>query len=348
MQQSSIEVGAFEPVPLERTLGISLPPRSAVIENVIDRGEIGFLAAVPGTSKTPLVTQLASCVAMGHPFLNLRTTPGDVTIIDSESLPDKLREMQFRQWTALGESWEMATQRMRLFVRGVPDDPNSRELERVMQLGNFHRLKWMTEICGMFPSSLLVVDTALTFVPLKSSDEEGVRTLFKYLQDIRSKPGAPAILLTLHLRKKDRKAKAPSLLDDPFDWTQEVLGSVVWSTSVDVRLGLERQADDRVVLAGYRRGRGVVGPFLLQQRLDESGEPVLWESADPVQVAGAVLSARLSQLYQAIPVGKWLSWTELLRTTNAAKSQLSSLVNSTVPAGLLERDEAQGRYRRPG
>jgi hypothetical protein len=332
-------------VPLSESLKSPIPQRTPVVEGLLDRGELMVVAARPGTGKTPLVTQLANCVAGEALFLDLATTPGKVIHIDMESPPDRLHQLLRRQWNALGDDrvGARAAEQLRLFSRGSPFDPNSRELDRLMRLDNAARFQFLSAIVEEERPELVVIDTLLSYAPFKSSDEARVRDLYWWLSDIRNSESKPAIVYTVHLRKRDRRVPLPPLADDPQGWTEEILGSVVFSSSADVRLGMERTRDG-IVLAGYRRGLGTINPMSIRSRLGEDGEPALWEPRGPeglfVQFLGQTLSSYLHQ----IPIGVPLKHKDLLLVM-PSPSTVKRLTEKAIEAGLMKQDE-DGRYIR--
>ena len=222
------------------------------------------VAARHNTGKTPLQTQQAICMAAGIPFLGLPTTRCHVCIIDLESQPQDIHELIDRQCTALGVSLEEISPQLDLFVRGNPNDANSRELERVCsRLKPNDRAEWLQDLVEKGEYGALLIDPILDLFPYSSTDEEKIRRMLGDLSEIRYRRPYPLIQLTVHLRKGDRKYKPPSLITDPHGWLEEILGTVVWATNSDVRLGLESRTDGtQVVLCGYRRGVSCVDSML--------------------------------------------------------------------------------------
>jgi hypothetical protein len=268
--------------------------------------------------------------------------------VDVESQAEDHRTLQRRQCEALGLDTNRVGQAVDLFVRGVPDDPNSRELERVLRLENATRLKWLMNLAAQRDYGLVTIDTALTFAPFKSGDEEEVRLLYAALSKISRTASRPAVLLTLHLRKRDRKAQLPTLLEDPMGWTEEILGTVIWSASADVRLGLERVDDDRLAFGGYRRGRGPLDPLVLELRRNEQGEPVVWDRDPSDAAALRMLTKEQREYFARIPRDQDLTWKGLGTATGAGHSTLSRLKDATIRAGLMEYDPGRHLYRRRG
>jgi hypothetical protein len=331
---------------LTQSLAVPCPDQVPIISGLLYRGEIGILAASPGTGKTPLVAQVASTTATGTDFLGLSTKVCRVLLIDVESQPQDYRTLLRRQWTALNLDADHVGRSVDLFARGVPDDPNSRELERILRCSNIKKWEWVTNLVQLGQYGLVIVDTVLTFSPFKSGDEEKVRELYAALACIARSASRPAVLVIVHLRKKDRKGQTPTLLEDPMAWTEEILGSIVWSASADVRLGLERVDDHRVAFGGYRRGRGEFPPLILEARHDEHGNPLVWDRCADDAVALHMLTKEQRGYFARIPLDRDLTWKGLGIACGAADSSLSRLKEAAMGAGLLDYDPGRRVYRR--
>ena len=347
-----IEIGT-----LAETLDTECPISDPLIEGLVDRGQIATLSARPGTGKTPLLTQVALCCAGEMPFLGLPTRKCRVGIFDLETSPDKHRRLLRTQCDALGLELTKAQANIDVFVRGNPNDANSCELARVMRLKALQRWNWLTNVVEQRRYDLIIIDTLLSFLPFKSTDEGAVRTVYDEMDALQACAPFPAIWFSLHLRKPDRRAPGPPLYSDPHGWLQDTLGSVVWATDADVRLGLEPFDDGLggaeeglMVFAGYRRGDGVVAPRILQQRVvDSDGEPVpgCWELVpDPGMYIAQTLSETQRDRFSKLPIGQPLTWSEFEQCTGAPKSSAKLLKDRLVELHLLEYDAGRKAYRR--
>jgi hypothetical protein len=235
-----------------------------------------------------------------------------------------------------------------LFTRGNPHDPNAKEVDRVLAkvIHPKDRFAWLERIISERQYELVILDTALALFPINSSDERHVRYIMGQVQALRQIPPYPAIVLVVHLRKRDKQFRPPSLLEDPFAWTEEMLGSIVWSASADVRLGLERHEDEGLtVFGGFRRGYGEVAPMILQPHLNDEGEPLYFEPVAADVAASSVLSDSQTHALLRLPRGEWITFKQILGY-GLAKSTASRLIDRASAVGLLERDKARALYRR--
>jgi len=346
-----IEIGT-----LAETLETECPISNPLIEGLVDRGQIMTLSARPGTGKTPLLTQVALCLAGGVPFLDLSTRKCKVGIFDLETSADKHRQLLRIQCEALGLELDTVHENIDVFVRGNPNDPNSRELDRIMHLKPAQRWSWFTKVVEQRQYDFVSLDTLLAFLTFRSTDEGMVRIVFDYMDALTAVAPYPAIGFSLHLRKIDRRALGPSLYEDPHGWLQDTLGSVVWGTDADVRLGLEPfddgfGAEGLMAFAGFRRGDGIIAPRIIQHRLVNSadGEPVTgcWElNPDPGLYIAQTLSEKQRDRFSSLPVGEPLTWKQFLECTNAPNASAKLLIDRLVDLRLLEYDAGRKLYMR--
>ena len=325
---------------LTQTLANPCARRAPLVEGWLYEGEIGTLAARQGSGKTPLITQLGCSIAAGRPFLDLPTHARRVCLIDVESPPDRFQATIRAQCAAMNVELSAIDQSLDLFVLGNPNDPNSVELERIMNAPAPYRWEWVRNLAGERQYGLVSIDTMLTFDPFNSSDEERVRELFASLRRIRNEPPHPTLLGSLHLRKGDRKSPPPRLADDPYVWTQEILGSTIWSASADVRLGLEvhPESDHRIV-SGFRRGDGPLDPIVIQTvttLVDGRRQPTHWRRCRGLELAAVLLTEHEQQYFAALPVDTWLGWSQMAKFTGASRTSMSRFIKHAAAAKLLE------------
>ena len=341
--------------PIEETLRAPSAKREPCVEGLCDRGDIVILAARPNTGKTPLIMQLGISLAAGRRVLGLATNRCHVGIIDLETPWDKSQEILKRQSSALQISLDEIGSSLDLLVRGNPDDRNSRILEYVCSKMNaVECMEWLQDLVSARQYGALIIDPILDLFQYASKDEEKIRRLLGDLSQIRYRPPYPLIGLTVHLRKPDRRNQPSPLATDPHGWWDEVLGTVVWATGSDVRLGLERMKDGtQVVFSGYRRGYDALRPMIIEpavRDIDGRPQPTMWVRRSDEEVARVVLTDSHQVAFFKIPRGPSLGWKDLGETTGLNKSSLSRFIDQAAGAGLLEIEQRAGAavYTRPG
>lgn len=337
------------PVSLKETLKNRPPARKPVIEDLIDRGQMVILAGRPNVGKTPFLSQMASSVAVGADFLGFETHPHRVAIIDLESDASRYLETAETQWKALGIDPIKASEGIDLFVRGNPNDPNSESLEQALLEDDWQkRLDWLGEHIRSDAYGLVIIDPLLALFPFKAADEEKVRKLLSEISSIKRQSPYPAILFSHHLRKEDRRSRGPTLLKDPAGWSQEILGSMVWSASTDVRLGLESLPSDEVVFSGFRRAEGELPRVIMELRIEVihgNPTPTCWDRCNSSQLVSQILTKNQRTYFNRLPVGQWVSWSEFLKVTCAGRSTAHRLIDR-AKGGLIEHDIEKKSYRR--
>ena len=323
------------------TLTVPWSPRDNCVADLFRRGDIVTLAARQNTGKTPLITQLGLGLAAGKPFLGLSTTRCRVCMIDLESPWDKAHDMVERQREAMGISQDEISSSFVHLVRGNPEDPNSRILEHVCDKFSLpDRVQWLGHLVVKNDLGALIIDPILDLFPHSSKDEEKIRGLLGELSQIRYRPPYPLLVQTVHLRKPFPKSNPPSLTVDPHAWWDEVLGSVVWATASDVRLGLDRLKEGNLrVFAGYRRGEDPLAPMIIAPAVTEVDgriRPTMWARQSDAEVARAMLTPDQQVAFFKMPTERPLAWKELLDTTGLAKSSASAFVQRASTAGVIQ------------
>ena len=72
----------------------SPPPRDWIVEGYLPRGEVTIFTGDGGTGKSLLMQQLQACMAVGSPWLGLKTTPGTSLALYCEDSGEELHRRQ--------------------------------------------------------------------------------------------------------------------------------------------------------------------------------------------------------------------------------------------------------------
>ena len=143
-------------------------------------------------------------------------------------------------------------------------------------------------------------------------------------------PKAENKVLLHHLTKRDLRTDHIPLADDPWEWTERVSGSLPILDHADVRLGFEEEKG-KLVLAGIKRGVGVVGPWYFEEEADSTGEPCRFRFEDS---ARGILK-RYAEFLDQLP--EQFTWKDCRATLGIADSTLSRFKKAAIKAGLLAR-----------
>jgi hypothetical protein len=156
------------------------------------------------------------------------------------------------------------------------------------------------------------------------------RLLRKLTQDFPQS----AFLVTFNLRKRDRRAPKPSLLDAPRDWLDEVAGSIDIMNRSDVRLGIDVFDENIRVINGIRRGEEL-HPLMIQA----VGDPDALAGFERVEPDALVLRAAFTKRQRH----HWRSLPEEFRFDEVAdnsvpRASLFRLIGRARSLGVLSLD----------
>jgi KaiC/GvpD/RAD55 family RecA-like ATPase len=244
------ELGAFE----YRIKGM-LPVRSITV-----------VLGDSGLGKSALVYQLAICVATGVPFLGCETKQGRVVIADFENGIGDMEEFVERLSQYLGSP-------------GLPDDLYLWSLSdcdaKYGQPGHT-----LLDMLRDVRPSLAIVDSLGSYAP---EAEEKNSSTTKMLQEFRllMRECGTDTLLVHHRRKQSRNGEqsaGPLESANLRQWFQDARGASTLVNGSDIRLGVNEPdisavSKDEVALVvrGFGRVRGEIGPLFLARDADENG-----------------------------------------------------------------------------
>jgi hypothetical protein len=240
---------------------------SYVIRSLLPSRSVGLVLGDSGLGKSPLMYQAGICVAAGIPFLGNPTAKGRVVIADYEN--------------GLGDMNELL-HRISRFL-GLPEPPENLFLWSLHDASTtFGKLGLtMTDLLREVRPMLAVIDSLSAFSPQGEEKNSSASGLMLELRGI-ARYGM-SILLVHHRRKQSRKAdESAGALESAHlqSWFQECRGASALINSSDIRLGVDvpdvaSSSKDEValVLRGFGRVRGEIGPFYLARDRDENGDP---------------------------------------------------------------------------
>jgi len=253
-----------------RTRAQQLGRTKYIVEGLVPAASVGMVLGDSGLGKSPLMYQLAICVAAGLPFLGRQTRKSCVLIADFEN--------------GMADILELVEGLSRFL--GLPEHPNSDDL-----------LLWTAQDCspqyGQADHTLLdmlrdvkpalaIIDSLASYDP---DAEEKNRTAGKLLRQLRgiARDVGTATYFVHHRRKQPRKADegaGPLESANIRRWFEDARGASALVNGSDVRLGVGEpdisavQKDGvALVVRGFGRVRGEIGPLYVARDLDENSDP---------------------------------------------------------------------------
>lgn len=222
-----------------------------VVAGMLPARSVNILGGDSGLGKSPLLCQMAVCVAAGLPFLGHATKAAKVLIADYEN-DASLSGMLHAVATAVGAP-ASAFDNLTILQRPEQDEV----IEAVKQIG----------------ARLVIVDSLRGLNPHAESTKGGdAPKLIGALQDVDA-----CWLLLHHLRKQPADAPRPSLdLDNEpvLSWLENMSGSRALVNQTFTRLAVDRASKADLVLRGFYKGRGEFGPLYIKRILGDDDEPI--------------------------------------------------------------------------
>jgi hypothetical protein len=246
-----------------------LAASASLIKGLLPTRSIAILVGDSGLGKSPLVYQVALCVAAGVPFLGRETLQGRVVLADFEN--------------GIGEMDELVERISRHL--GLPEPPKDLYFwsPNACETGLELRSHTLMGILRDVSPALAIVDSMGSFNP-EAEDKNAIATYM--LREFRNlaRDRGTATVFVHHRRKQPRKAEesaGPLEKADLRQWFQDSRGASSLINGSDIRLGVD-EPDKRsvekeevsLVLRGFGRVRGEIGPFYLARATDDNDEAI--------------------------------------------------------------------------
>jgi hypothetical protein len=315
---------------------------SYLIDGLIPDRSITLLAGDSGLGKSALLYQLGLSVATGTPFLGRSTRSGRVLYLDYEN--------------GIGQCFEIVQRQARFL--GLDGNPRNLLLwnmnDSSPQFGQKNHT--LVDIIGKMRPDVAIIDSLGAWWPDIEEKNSLALIALRQLRVLIRDLGV-SIIFVHHLRKRSNKAdESPSSLQvDPRRWFDQVRGARALINSTDVRLGVEKPDMPRIVvpdehmteqpalvMQGFARVTGNVGPIFASRVFDEDGEPLGYR-----QMIGAQLLFHDEQekAFARLPVR--FEFKEAKRIYRRADQATRDFLLKCVEFGIL-RQLARGRYEKMG
>jgi hypothetical protein len=244
------------------------------VENLLPQRQLAILLGNSGVGKSPALYQLGICAAAGVPYLGEATTPSDVLYLDFENAAADglLMAERVSRFLGLGTVPEN-------FIRWHVDDCAARFGQPGHTIEDIIR-DWSKATSDR--PKLVMIDPLRRWLSqvenARFADQE-VQKAHKLMRET-----GVAVAGVHHLRRvtSETSRSIPRLEVDPRTWVTEMSrGAQALINSSDVRLGFDYASTkfakerDALVLAGFRRVRGKIGPVFIERVIsEEDGEPI--------------------------------------------------------------------------
>ncbi len=254
-----------------RARSIELGSSNYLVEGLLPAKSIALLLGDSHIGKSPLVYQLGICVAAGIPFLGRPTRQGRVVIADFENGIGDALELIENIGRYLGLSGPPGEDR---FLIWSANDC----LPRYGQSGHT-----LLDMLRDVQPDLAIIDSLGSYNPTAEETNSAANELLKEFRRLGREHNSASIFVH-HPRKQPRKTDervGPIESADLHRWFQDSRGASALINGSDVRLGVglpDLSAVDKddlaLVLRGFRRIRGEIGPLYVARDSDEEGQPV--------------------------------------------------------------------------
>jgi len=195
----------------------------------------------------------------------------------------------------------------------------------------------MAAIIDAYRPALTFVDPLRVFFP--KGDGDNNQALIDETNRL-TRNASTAWMITHHLRKKHEAR--PSLADEPHEWFQEANGLLALINHADLRLGIEpsRKEQADLVLAGFLRGLGKVGPLHVVREHDDDGEPQGYRLLSGIEH----LTDSYRKAYEKLPDQfRFKNVKEALG--NSSGSNTAAMLRDCLSLGLINKTDDGGTRR---
>lgn len=259
-------------------LATSRPPD--IVEGLVPPCSNNILVGDSGLGKTPLLYQMAVCVAAGIQFLGRAVQQGPVLYVDCENGRGDVHDIVEHLSAFL--NLPNPPEELRLWSEA---DAPQRWGEDGCKLPDL-----ITEVCPR----LVILDSLASLYPMIEEKNTAARDAFGILR--RAIHVAQCSIISLHHVKKPQEGGFGSLEDHNCrPWFLQARGARALINASDVRLGVDtpgirlavgEHEEAALVLAGFGRVRGTIAPTYLARVLDDDGEPLGYRRITGVSLLG--------------------------------------------------------------
>lgn len=322
---------------------------SYLIEGLIPARTVSIAVGDSGLGKSALLYQMGICVAAGVPFLGCKVQQGRVLYLDFEN--------------GLGDSQELAARLARfLGLSRVPNDFlvwNLNDCPSRFGQKGWTELDMIREWASLpgLDHKLVFLDPLGAFRPEAEEQNSVATSVCQELRKLNRECGTTTCM-SHHIRKPSLKStETPSPLEksDLRSWFLQARGARALINGSDVRLGVDtpsvegqlrsvvakHKEEIALVLRGFGRIRGEIGPIYLARVFDEEGLPLGYSCLTDVKL---LFNPDQEAAYARLPEA--FRFSEAKRVYGRRDQPTTDFLKKCQGLGLL-RKVGRGLYEKP-
>lgn len=218
-----------------------------LVDEMLQVCTVNVLVGDSGIGKSPLLMQLGICIALGIPFLGLKTRQARVLYVDFENSAIDLND---------------TLENLSLFIKQpIPED------FRVLHFPADNNAI-LTEIINFKPE-LIIIDALRGYNAKAEKDPDVMNTMLQSLHK-QANQYKCSFLFLHHIRKKDLKEPPDPLSDmsvPTLDWLLQASGTRALINQTEARFGIEgyTTGDASLIMRGHFKLKGEVGAWKIKR-----------------------------------------------------------------------------------
>lgn len=306
-----------------------------LIQGLLPARSISLLIGDSGLGKSALVYQAGICISSGMPFLGRETQKGSVLIADFENGIVDMDEL---------------IQRISKHI-GLPEPPSELTLFTINDCDQHfgetgHEL---LDVLRDLKPKLAIIDSMASYSRGAEEKNSAAIAMLQSFRDLIRECGT-AVLLVHHRRKLSRKpgeSAGPLEKAQLREWFQDARGASTLVNNSDVRLGVDdpdlsavSKDEIALVLRGFGRIRGEIGPVYLAREMDEHGDPMAYRL-----ITGAELLFNTDQQNALRALSDSFTFKDAKNAYGHADQATRNWLVRSIGLGLI-RQSGRGRYQR--
>lgn len=319
-----------------------IPPERPIYKGLLAIGDLAIWLGREKHRKSSVLLQFAICAALGRPFLHFAFCPSlplKVVMLDYESKTQTLKIRYEAIVAAMGlggAERELLQANLRIIevrkgFRNGLKFPRFPARQDRGQADEFMRAEeeWRSFVSENL-ADLYIIDP-MRCMHAQAENDSALEALLTRVHEIF---GDAAVVISHHLRKRDRRGGEQKLKADMRVWADEARGSSAITAHADVIICQERVVEGGVEmlhLGAYLRDGADIEPIVLRETDLQS---FLWKVALDIPLELTLCLDALRQTAEGFP-NRTSAAAVLQDTVGTGRSTAFSRINDLVSRGLI-------------